>query len=171
MIVWPEGIVFHDVRKSLPFPNGSASAIYSSHMLEHLYFDEAKLVLADFRRLLSGEGVLRLALPDSEQLAAVFLHNINRDGAKATLDFNLGLAAHPMSRPSGLRRLSSRVGASLHRWQPTRALVTRMLSDAGFGSVTEHEYLSGDLVDLESVEHREESFFLEARVARSLASK
>ena len=164
MTEWPQGILFHDVRKGLPFPDASAEAIYSSHMLEHLYFDEANQTLREFRRLLSSEGVLRLALPDTEQLAASFLKDIRDEGAGATLEFNKGLSAHPMSPPSGLRRLTGRLGASVHRWQPTRALVSQMLRDAGFGTVTDRGFLVGDLVDLQSVEHRAESFFLEARL-------
>ena len=164
MTVWPSGILFHDIRKPLPFSDGSAEAIYSAHMLEHLYYEEARNVLAEFRRLLSLTGILRLALPDSEQLAAAFLKNLDTEGVTAALEFNKGLSAHPLSPPSGLRRLSGRLGASVHRWQPTRALVTHMLHQADFGNVSERQYLVGDLPDLTSVEHRQESFFLEARV-------
>jgi SAM-dependent methyltransferase len=167
MTAWPPGIVFHDIRKPLPYAAGSAEAIYSAHMLEHLYFDEAKKALVEFRRLLSPAGVLRLALPDSELLARVFLRDSGARGADAALEFNTGLNAHPLSRPPARRRLSDRLGASIHRWQPTHALVTKMLLDAGFGGVTECTFLSGDLPDLATVEHRPESFFLEARVPAS----
>ena len=167
MTVWPPGIVFHDIRKPLPYGDGSAEAIYSAHMLEHLYFDEANNALVEFRRLLSPAGVLRLALPDSELLARVFLRDSGARGAQAALDFNAGLNAHPLSRPPARRRLSDRLGASIHRWQPTGALVTKMLRDAGFGEVNECTFGSGDLPDLATVEHRRESFFLEARVPAS----
>ncbi len=163
MTVWPAGIVFHDIRKPLPYGDSSAEAIYSAHMLEHLYFDEANNALVEFRRLLSPEGVLRLALPDSELLASAFLQNSAARGAQAALEFNAGLNAHPLSRPPARRRLSDGLGASLHRWQPTGALVMKMLRDAGFGEVNECTFLRGDLPDLATVEHRRESFFLEAR--------
>jgi len=167
MTVWPPGILFHDIRKPLPYAGGSAEAIYSAHMLEHLYFDEANNALVELRRLLSPVGVLRLALPDSELLASVFLRDSAARGADAALEFNAGLNAHPLSRAPARRRLSDRLGASIHRWQPTRALVTKMLLDAGFGGVAECTFLCGDLPDLATVEHRPESFFLEARVPGS----
>src|SRR5687767_10047258 len=38
MTRWPRNIRIHDVVKGLPYADASVSAIYSSHMLEHLYF-------------------------------------------------------------------------------------------------------------------------------------
>jgi len=165
MTTWPSNIIYGNVCRGLRFPDGSADAIYSSHMLEHLYFDDAQRALREFRRLLSPKGILRLALPDSEKLASAFLASHDTKGADAALDFNLGLNAHPLARPSGPGRLTSRLGASTHRWQPTCPLVTRMLVDSGFDHVVECDFLSGDLPDLAAVEHRAESFFLEATVA------
>jgi SAM-dependent methyltransferase len=166
MATWPSGITYGNVCRGLPYPDASAAAIYSSHMLEHLYFDDAQRALREFRRLLSPAGILRLALPDSERLAGDFVANCGAKGADAALEFNLGLNAYPLVRPSGLGRLTSRLGASMHRWQPTGPLVTRMLIDAGFDNVIEQDFLSGDLPDLASVEHRAESFFVEATVAK-----
>ena len=162
MNTWPRNIIYADVRRRLPFPDGSAVAIYSSHMLEHLYFDEASSALREFRRLLSPTGVVRLAMPDAERLASDFLAALKDDGFHATLDFNLALSAHPLTRPTGRRRLASKLGASVHRWQPTRQLLTQMLADAGFDSVVERDFLRGELSNLGDVEHRSESFFLEA---------
>jgi len=165
MTPWPRNIVFRNVCRGLPFPDGSAAAIYSSHMLEHLYFEDAQKALREFRRLLSTTGIVRLALPDSEKLASDFLSDLrldSGDAAEAAMTFNAGLNAYPLVRPSGPRMLTSRLGASTHRWQPTRQLVVRMLMDAGFATVTERDFLNGALPDLASVEHRPESFFLEA---------
>src|SRR5580693_8409481 len=39
-IEWGRDTLVHDVRKPLPFADGSIAAIYSSHLLEHLYADE-----------------------------------------------------------------------------------------------------------------------------------
>ncbi len=54
------------------FENGSAGIIYASHALS--YFDrvEAKRVLAEWRRVLAPEGILRLAVPDFEALIEVY---------------------------------------------------------------------------------------------------
>lgn len=55
-----------DLRNALPFADSSATLIYSSHMLEHLYPEQASSLLREVHRVLSPEGVFRLALPSFE---------------------------------------------------------------------------------------------------------
>lgn len=55
-----------DLRNPLPFPDGSVSLIYCSHMLEHLFPDDALRLLAEMRRVLSEQGVARIAVPSLE---------------------------------------------------------------------------------------------------------
>lgn len=125
MAPWPRNIVEADVRKGLPYPNESAVAIYWFHMLEHPYFNDAQTTLREFRRLLSHSRVLRLALPDSEQTDSKFLAALASGAREATISYNLALNAHPLGRPTGARRIATKLGSSVHRWQPTRALVFR----------------------------------------------
>jgi predicted SAM-dependent methyltransferase len=65
-----------DVRDLSFLPDGAADLVYASHVLE--YFDrvEAPEVLHEWRRVLRPAGVLRVAVPDFEALAAVY----TRDG-------------------------------------------------------------------------------------------
>ena len=55
------------------FADGSAELVYASHVLE--YFDrlEAPRVLREWRRVLAPGGTLRLAVPDFEALAEIYL--------------------------------------------------------------------------------------------------
>jgi hypothetical protein len=53
-------------------------------------------------------------------------------------------------------------GGHVHRWQPTPALAEGMLGTAGFIGVRRCSFRSGSFPDLENVETREESFFVEA---------
>ncbi len=53
-----------DVRAGLPFPDDSMDLIYSSHMLEHVYVDEAVCILKEWYRVLAPGGYIRLTLPD-----------------------------------------------------------------------------------------------------------
>ena len=61
---WPRGIWYRDVRKGLPFPDASASIVYSSHFLEHLYRAEAVALVRDAYRVLKPAGVCRVVVPD-----------------------------------------------------------------------------------------------------------
>lgn len=58
--------------------DGSASAIYVCHALEHFLRREVKRVLAEwFRILRPGTGVLRLAVPDFAAIAEEYCTNRN----------------------------------------------------------------------------------------------
>lgn len=72
-IPWSPGIFIHNVRKPLPFPDGSASAIYASHVLEHLYFQEARKLFLESLRVLAGGGVLRVVVPDLRAIVEEYL--------------------------------------------------------------------------------------------------
>lgn len=54
-----------NVARGVPLPSGSASHIFASHLLEHLYYPgEASHFISECRRLLRPGGVLRLIVPD-----------------------------------------------------------------------------------------------------------
>jgi SAM-dependent methyltransferase len=56
-----------DLREGLPFPDDSASIIYSEHFLEHLGFpDEVFRLLRESWRVLMPEGIFSLGIPDFE---------------------------------------------------------------------------------------------------------
>jgi predicted SAM-dependent methyltransferase len=66
-------IVRHDATAPLPFPNEHFAAVYHSHLLEHLPCDTVPSFLRECSRVLRRGGVLRLALPDLEQIARLYL--------------------------------------------------------------------------------------------------
>lgn len=159
---WPSNVVRHNVLRGLPAPTDTVEALYSSHMLEHLYLRQAESVLHDCRRVLRPGGIVRLALPDADRWAADLVAGRTCEYETPGLEFNHRLLAHPWEPPTLKSRVQSMVGGSPHRWQPTRDLVAHMLTEAGFKDVRERAFLEGDLPDLEQVEHREESLIFEA---------
>ena len=58
----------HDIRGGLPFPTAGVDLIFSSHMLEHLTYDEGRRVLSECRRVLKPGGAMRILVPDAKQL-------------------------------------------------------------------------------------------------------
>lgn len=158
MAAWPRNIRMLDVRKGLPCADGQADGIYSSHMLEHLYLDEAcKVISACYRALRTG-AVFRVALPNGHEIALKGAE----DTPEAFLDYNEGLLAHPLLAPNARQRLVGFLKSPPHRWQPSPSLVIRLFQEAGFAAPVEREYLKSGLPRVEEVEHRPESFFVEA---------
>lgn len=54
------------------FADGGISEIYMCHVLEHFSFEEARTVLNTLRKKLKVGGVLRLSVPDFDQLIAIY---------------------------------------------------------------------------------------------------
>ncbi|MEQ9639065.1 MAG: methyltransferase domain-containing protein [Alphaproteobacteria bacterium] len=50
-----------------PVGDASHDALYSSHTLEHLYWHDVPVALAEFRRVLRPQGMVLLRLPDLEE--------------------------------------------------------------------------------------------------------
>lgn len=74
-------VLHHDLRKGVPFPDGSADAVYSSHVLEHLERDVVPAVLAESLRVLKPGGVLRVVVPDLERQARTYVASLDRAAA------------------------------------------------------------------------------------------
>ncbi len=67
-----------DVCTPLPFADGSFDAVYHSHLLEHLQADRAVGFLRECRRVLTPGGILRVAIPDLEAIARLYLESLER---------------------------------------------------------------------------------------------
>jgi predicted SAM-dependent methyltransferase len=74
-VPWSSSIVVHNIRKRLPFREGSAAAIYASHVLEHLYREEGQRLMAECFRVLQAGGVLRVVVPDLRAIAEEYVGN------------------------------------------------------------------------------------------------
>lgn len=161
---WPAIVQRRDLTKPLPFPDGVVEAIYSSHMLEHIYFDEARALLVESFRVMKPGGVIRVALPDGDLWARQLVQS-EGDG-DAGRRYNERLGAYPNARPKGRRMVAFIGGGSAHKWQPTRGVVREIIEAAGFTDVRERTFRDGNLPQLDEVEVREESMFFEAVRAR-----
>ena len=74
-----------DIRGPLPFEAGQVDACYASHVLEHLSRSSAKDLLQECHRVLKSGGIARLAVPDLENIATVYLKTVGdvAEGAPA----------------------------------------------------------------------------------------
>jgi SAM-dependent methyltransferase len=164
LVPWQPHIVRQDLTKPLPFEDGSVDAIYSSHFFEHIYYSDAHAITRECYRVLKPGGILRLALPDGEAWARELIEAGDDETGEAGYRYLLRLGSHTLERPTGKRVLTSKIGGHIHRWQPTRGLVRKMLVEAGFAesAISDRKFLEGDLPDIENIETREESFFTEA---------
>ncbi|MGA7935181.1 MAG: methyltransferase domain-containing protein, partial [Kovacikia sp.] len=68
-----KGIIVHDLLQGIPYPDHSFDVVYHSHLLEHFPKSSAKPFLDECYRVLRPQGILRIAVPDLEQIARTYL--------------------------------------------------------------------------------------------------
>ncbi|MEO6473286.1 MAG: class I SAM-dependent methyltransferase [Aeromicrobium sp.] len=141
----------HDLRKGIPFGDGTVDAVYHSHMLEHIDRAAVPGFLAEVRRVLRPGGTHRIVVPDLEAQARTYLETLN-----ASLEGSQPAEAHEASvhelieqlvrreaygtstRTKGRRRLENailgdaRKRGETHQWMWDRVSLPHELESAGF---------------------------------------
>lgn len=133
-----------DVTRRFPFHDNTFDCIYSSHLLEHLRPSHAEFCLRESYRVLRPSGVLRLAVPDLDEMV--------RKYDPCQPDAFLEQLLEPHQRGSKNR----------HHWNYNEHSLAGRLQAVGFRDVARRGYRQGLLPDLESIEIRPESLFMEA---------
>jgi predicted SAM-dependent methyltransferase len=130
-----------DVRDGLPFEN--VTSIFGEHFLEHLELEEGLACLAECRRVLSDEGILRLSTP-------------NLDWVYAT-HYRLGKWPEEQEAISDCFGLNRAFHGWGHRFLYNRPVLFAALSAAGFSEMTLHRYGESDRPELTGLERHERS--------------
>jgi SAM-dependent methyltransferase len=71
-------VIRHDLRRGLPFDNGTIDAVYHSHVLEHLDPERGRDLIAECYRVIKPGGVVRVIIPDLEAIARNYLDALER---------------------------------------------------------------------------------------------
>ncbi len=80
-----EGVVAHNILNRLPFPDASFQCVYHSHVLEHLPKTIVQNFLQECYRVLAPSGILRVVVPDLEELARAYLRTLEQALNKAPI--------------------------------------------------------------------------------------
>lgn len=75
-----------DLLKSLPLRENAAEVVYSSHFVEHIPRPLVKPFLSECYRILQPGGMIRLVLPDFEEMARTYL-TLRSTGDHVKADF------------------------------------------------------------------------------------
>jgi SAM-dependent methyltransferase len=66
-----------DLRRPLPFAAASFTAVYASHVIEHLAPVEADRLLREAHRVLAPGGIVRIVVPDLEGIVRAYLGSLD----------------------------------------------------------------------------------------------
>lgn len=67
------GVIACNLAEGIPFPDASYDVVYHSHLLEHFPKQQAQFFLQECYRVLRSKGLIRIAVPDLEQIARSYL--------------------------------------------------------------------------------------------------
>lgn len=160
-IPWNPNVLIHDIRKPLPFRTNSLSAIYASHLLEHLYLEEAKHLLKECYRVLEPGGVLRMVVPDLRAIVLEYIEaksfdpsDYNKSMSPADKLINRLLMRSPQP-PSG--NLIYRLYRSLkdfhsHKWTYDADSLIRYFRWAELEDVKEMQFCQSRIEGIEKIE-------------------
>jgi predicted SAM-dependent methyltransferase len=164
---FPVGVIHADASRRIPAGNATASLIYSSHMIEHLSRWQGLAFVRECRRVLRPGGLLRLATPDLEQLIRDYdAYTSPFLGSYPTrADAFCGeYGAYADADAGTTRRLLKKLlGGDSHQWLYDAESLSSLLSEGGFSDVQERHFREGLMPDLDVLERRERSLFMEAR--------
>lgn len=182
-------ILCWDLRRGIPFADGTFDVVYHSHFLEHLDRNVASIVLTECRRALKPGGILRVVVPDWEKLTHWYLDALRDwDAGKPGAPQRHGTAMYDLidqmvrndasgsARTSWIGKLENwyRGGAAgtgeLHRWMYDRRSLAALLESLEFreprveaartSRVSEWASFGLDLND-DGTEYKPESLYLE----------
>lgn len=142
-----ELIVF--LQKRLPFRTGVLERIYSEHVLEHVPYASAVFFLREAYRTLRPGGVIRIAMPDLDDLIDGYQKNWRR------FDWVNWPAHHFIKTRAEMINIAFRWWGHQHLYN--REELERALREAGFEHYSFRQPGESDFSDLRGLETREES--------------
>ena len=160
---FPSGIQRVDVRRGLPFADGSTSYIYSSHMIEHMSRWQGVEFVRECRRVLAPGGVLRLATPDLALSIDEYVRREAPYGPTPADSFVEQLATFREAQGTRAQRLVRRLVTAPHQWLYDGESLAHLMAEGGLVDPRVRDFRAGDVPDLEWLEIRPGSLFVEAR--------
>jgi SAM-dependent methyltransferase len=133
-----------DLTQPLPFADGVFEAAFGSHVLEHLTPGEAEGVLRELHRVLRPGGIVRISVPDLDRVIAEY-------DPSSPDEFLFGMW-------QGRERSTSR---HRHWWLYNERSLANLLAATGFGDVRRESFRVGRCPDVERIDSRPESLFME----------
>jgi Methyltransferase domain len=147
--VFPSNVRYGNIVKGLPVASASCEAVYCSHVLEHLAFEDAVVALRNSWEILETGGIFRIVVPDLEWEMKTYL-NSTAEGASIQFMENTFLGYR--SRPHGFNLVKHYFGNSRHLWMWDFKALAAQLKSAGFSSVRRARFGDSSLLCFKEVE-------------------
>jgi len=137
--------IFHNLAYGVPLADDTADFIYTSHLLEHLFRDDAAQLLSEGWRVLKRGGRIRICVPDLAH--AMALYGVGQKRKALSYFF-----------------ADSHVGAlGRHQYLYDFEMLSELLTSTRFAQITRCAYREGATPDIAQLDNRpEETLYVEA---------
>ena len=163
---------YMNLNRPWPFADRSVDVVYASHLFEHLTRRHASIFLKEAFRTLRPGGVIRLVVPDLQELARRYVEQTGAGNADASHEFLYCLNLHRDGQYGDDRRIPVRLVNRLqaypsqHKYMYDRLSLGKRLSEAGFvelldGSYGVSHHLAGEIAEVENTAEGVPSVYVE----------
>lgn len=164
---FPTGIIHGDVSKGLPYAASSVQFIYSSHLIEHMSRWQALAFVRECERVLMPRGVMRIATPDLATLVRAYVSRVPGQVGDAKTPADVLMteinAFHELPGTAAQRLIRRMFSGSIHQWLYDAESLRSLLTEGGLPDAEICCYRVGRIPDLDRLEIRPASLFMEVR--------
>ena len=156
---WPASILQLNLRKPLPFPDNTLSAVYASHVLEHLYRDEALALLKETHRCCRTGGVVRMAVPDLARYITDYQQGMtlpeapgHTPGDTLLYRFHLRTSQAPGHTSLVQTLYHTLLDFNSHKWLYDQHSLIALFREAGFLNPKKRAVLESHIQEIDGIE-------------------
>ena len=148
-----EGLAYLDASKPFPLADGSMHYIASEHVIEHLSYEDGKVMLAESFRVLAPGGKVRVATPNLLRFIELFQKDPS-EPARVFAEGKLAWHEWPKEPPSAAIILNLQLSSWGHKFTYDPETLEAALARAGFTSIRQFEMSESDDPVLDGFEAR-----------------
>ncbi len=141
-VQWPANTRWMDMTRPFPFGDNSVDVIYSSHTFEHLTYEQGRFAFGECVRILKPGGIIRIVVPDFEQLVNAYIANRASSPMQAALKFHRDSGFFEIPVPdklSGMITFFFR-RKNNHSFLYDEAALRKQFADAGLAAAERKQY-------------------------------
>jgi predicted SAM-dependent methyltransferase len=146
-----------DVREPLPFPDASATVVYSEHFFEHLSFEEGTRFLRESIRVLVPGGLISIGVPDAESTLRLYVSGDREEWLRVRHQWHPEWCNTQMHSVNYVFRQDGE-----HKYSYDLETLTGALTDCGFVNIRRRAW--DPTLDLDA--RREGTLYVEGEKAR-----
>ncbi|HZS44961.1 MAG TPA: methyltransferase domain-containing protein [Blastocatellia bacterium] len=156
-VEWPTNIVIWNLTKPLPFRDNHFECVYASHILEHLYFEQANALLREGYRVLCKNGVIRIAVPDLGLMIERYMAEKQDSSGRSVFAADRLQMRMRLRNPGRNANIVRTFYESIqdfgsHKWLYDEESLCRLLSESGFVNLRRCQFLNSKIESIEQVE-------------------